>query len=190
MKVFIKVFTGKILTLICTDNDDIASIKKQIEQIDRVAVSRQRLIFMGLELIDQHLISHYKIQDGSTIICECSVLMVMLPDGDAAMIPINSTETILDVKRKIEEKKGIAWIDQRMFYSCCSFRGRQLEDSKTVSENRIGGNVVYVLDTLPESQLFIEILESTRKSLNIPVKMNSTILSIKKKSKKKFLITL
>ena len=76
MKVFIKVFTGKILTLICTDNDDIASIKKQIEEIDRVAVSRQRLIFMGIELIDQNLIQY-----GSTSICESSdsCQMAMLP---------------------------------------------------------------------------------------------------------------
>ena len=56
----------------------------------------------------------------------------------------------------------------------------------SIFENNLGDNLVYILKSLKGMQLFIEILESTRKIINVSVSVSDTILEIKKKIQKHF----
>ena len=179
-------YTNVTLTLIIKKSDEVISIKNKIEELEEIAASRQRLIFMGNELFNQDRISHYCIREESIIICESSELLVILPNDEIITVPTTTYDTIASIKEKIEDIQGIPKAEQFMFHSCCSFRGRQLDDSKTIFENNLGNNLVYVLQSLKQMQLFIEILQSTRKIINISVDVSDTILEIKKKIQNHF----
>ena len=182
MKIHVRTFTNQTLSLTVTPTDTIFSLKKQIEEVEEISVQRQRLIFAGLELNNEQVISYYSlIQEGSKLICESTELMVILPNSDIVVFPIESTNTVDHIKRLIEFKSKIPKNEQYLFYSCCSHRGRQLDDSKTIFDNNIEGNLVYVLNDLKTSQLFIEILETTRTIINVSINLNDTILNIKQK---------
>ena len=67
MKILIKTFDGKSITLEVEPSDLIESIKNKIKEIEGIPTDKQRLIFEGIILEDKQTIGECNIQNESTL---------------------------------------------------------------------------------------------------------------------------
>ena len=67
-RIFVKILSGKTLTIRVSLSDTIKNVKIQIQDMTGVLCGQQRLIFAGKQLLeDDKALSGYNIQNGSTI---------------------------------------------------------------------------------------------------------------------------
>lgn len=67
MKIFIKALTGKIITLEVKSSDKISLIKQKIQDMEKITIGLQDLIFADNKLENENTLTDYNIQEDSTI---------------------------------------------------------------------------------------------------------------------------
>ncbi len=67
MQIFVRNLEGKTVSVDVEKNETIASLKAKIQEKEGVDPARQRLVFGGKQLEDQHQLSDHNIQEGSTL---------------------------------------------------------------------------------------------------------------------------
>lgn len=150
MQIYVRTVTGRTISLQVQSSDTIEYVKAQIQDEKDIAVRPyyQRLLFSGKKLKDNLTLADYYIHEGSIL-----KLLLLYPrfgmqifvdtlTGERLTMDVESSDTIGNVKVKIQDKQGISMSNHKL-----SKDGQQLEDGLTLADYFICSESI--LDLVP-----------------------------------------
>ena len=195
MQIFVKTPTDRIITLEAEASDTIENVKEKIQEAEGIPSEQQILVLEDKELEDENReledkdreledekrLSDYKTENKSTrhliVRRHYGELMcfVKTPTG-RIMIWVKASDTVEDVKAKIEDKQRIP-PDQQIL----ELGGRQLKDGKTLSDYNIDRETSLQMELKLQFgfQIFIKTL--TGKTMTFIILDGDTIENVKMK---------
>eukprot|EP01101_Sappina_pedata_P009034 TRINITY_DN513_c0_g2_i1.p1 TRINITY_DN513_c0_g2~~TRINITY_DN513_c0_g2_i1.p1 ORF type:complete len:173 (+),score=38.02 TRINITY_DN513_c0_g2_i1:30-521(+) len=155
MHVHINILTGRGFDLQVELLDSVLDLKKKIQEAEDIPSKFQRLSFGNRELSDNNTLADYNIQHGSNIHMVTRVqggpmrVHITTMIGKTITVEVERTDSVLDLKNKIQETEGIPSNLQRLI-----FDGKELnDDGLTLSDYdlKYGSKIELATKVIPGS---------------------------------------
>jgi ubiquitin C len=144
IQIFIRNLGGKTVTLQVSSSDSVETVKDMIQAKEGLPIHLQRLIFSGRQMEDRRMLSDYGIQKESTLhlvlrlrskfgtvrlskidyeemtgitVGRSMQIFIKTLAGKKYDIQVTNSETIKELKSKIQRKEGISIQSQRLVYA-------------------------------------------------------------------------
>lgn len=177
--VFLKTLTGQTIMLTVTPRDTVAQVKAKIEQQEGIPIRKQRLIFVGEQLHDDHFFLDYRIEHESAVHLvlregNSFELYVRAPSGRSHVFEVDPNDSVEQLKNKLREREGIpSEIQQFYFNDEVLDAGRSFTESGIVS----GSTLRLAIDRGRTTQIFISV--ESHDNFPLWVSRNITIARVK-----------
>ena len=138
MPIFVKMLTGKTITLNVKQETSIKNVKVEIQRRTGAPPSKQHLDFGVHELKEASMLRQYSIQKESTLYlrvddhCGSMPIHVLMPTGKMITLDVLPSVDVKNIKREIYDKDGIPPGLQYLL-----FDGEELEDGRTLNDFNI-----------------------------------------------------
>jgi ubiquitin C len=183
LKVFVKIANiGGAISLQVSISDTIRGIKSKIEDLLGIPIDRQELLFAGEALVDTHTLSECGAQMYWTLTLSLPSVVglhvfVKTPTGNSFFLGIETSDTVRDLKFRIEKKEGTPLGQQMLYYS-----NKLLDDSHTVSRSNIRNFSTIHLISCPPGGMCVGVKTPFHESsLTLGVMGSDTIAMLKSK---------
>ncbi|KAL9959080.1 hypothetical protein ACROYT_G036161 [Oculina patagonica] len=151
-RIFVKMPSGKTMTLEVEPETPIRKVKDKIQEKDGITHDQLRLTFINKELEDDYILRDYNIPNEATLHLGCMHIYVMLPTWNVITLDVLPSDSVEIVKKKTYEKEGIAPDQQRL-----TFDDKQLENGCCLSDYNIRKESILFLKETVKARLPLRI---------------------------------
>mmetsp|Transcript_6246 Transcript_6246/g.10836 ORF Transcript_6246/g.10836 Transcript_6246/m.10836 type:complete len:340 (-) Transcript_6246:24-1043(-) len=149
MQIFVSTMAGSVISVYVDRSNTIQFVKESIELKASFPVQQQRLIFDGNHLEDDRTLADYNIQMDSPLLLMLSPkgdfqIFVKTLSGKSITLYVNESDTVDNVKAKLQEVEGVPPFYQRLIFS-----GIILEGTRSLRSYHIGMKSTIQLEFRP-----------------------------------------